>query len=347
MEYGKIFNRYGRNLIITAMVLLTIAFLAVIAQKKLFYQAGYNLPEKEISLLICSAAFLLCGFFIIIMYVAERKNWEKLYNILPVCSIFMVCTVLTYIFHDIPAISTIYLLGIFSTVVYGKEQLEWGTFLLSFLMEFAFLGKMIHDSRANFYILSTGINLLFLLLAHIICTFIIRTEAEKAKLQEETKNRETRFLIKSYTDALTSLPNVEALKRRGERWLNKRGSYYVMIDLDKFKRVNDTYGHEFGNVVLKRLANLLYEYRNDNLFVGRYGGEEFSIIFHGYSLGHAVEVLDMIRRDFNSFLYKDVPEQFSFSAGIAPLQGEVLSSIKAADEKLYEAKTSGRNRICS
>ena len=350
MDYAKLYNRYGRRLIFTSMVLLAAIFLIEIflQQKEAdLLQAGMMLPEKGLCFLLSGGSLLLSGIFVIMMYIAERKGWEKIYNVLPVISLLIFCTVVAVLFRELPVVYTIFSLAVIATVVYGSETMEWLVFLCSFGLEFCFLWKNIHDGRATFMILNSGLSIIILSISHLVCSYIIVTEAEKAKLQENTKNMETHFLIKSYTDALTGLPNVEALKKRGEKWLNKRGSYYVMIDLDKFKHVNDTYGHEFGNVVLKRLADLLYDYKNENLFVGRYGGEEFSIIFHGYSLNHAVEVLNMIRKDFNYFAYKDIPEQFSFSAGIAPLEEDVLSSIKAADEKLYQAKTSGRNRVCS
>lgn len=124
---------------------------------------------------------------------------------------------------------------------------------------------------------------------------------------------------------------------------------FAMIDLDKFKQINDTYGHPVGDQVLITLARLLQQRLRKTDVVGRLGGEEFGVILPGCDLATAFSLLDTLRESFAGICFPVGTETFSttFSCGIAAFsrqdQAELLS--KSADEALYEAKKGGRNRV--
>ncbi len=123
----------------------------------------------------------------------------------------------------------------------------------------------------------------------------------------------------------------------------------AMLDLDKFKSVNDTYGHDVGDQVLRRFADILRETVMPSGMVGRIGGEEFAILFIGESLESVVEILEVMR----SMVEQDrIPlangEELSFTVSTGVSSSSLRSGLvmlKQADELLYEAKNSGRNRI--
>ena len=127
---------------------------------------------------------------------------------------------------------------------------------------------------------------------------------------------------------------------------------FAMVDIDQFKTVNDTYGHHTGDRVIKSLSRLLQERVRKSDIIGRYGGDEFGVIFTGSDAASAVAVLDQIRSGF-SLIHHQAPDGTSFSvtfsAGVADLAGEddPVSLGAAADKALYEAKNSGRNRVIS
>lgn len=124
---------------------------------------------------------------------------------------------------------------------------------------------------------------------------------------------------------------------------------FVMIDVDHFKKVNDTYGHPAGDQVLVALSRLLQQRLRDSDMVGRYGGEEFALVMQNVSAAEALAVVDTIRRDFAKVGFRSGDTAFSctFSSGIAaypPVSGaEALT--EAADRALYAAKHAGRNRV--
>ncbi|MEW6365954.1 MAG: response regulator [Acidobacteriota bacterium] len=127
---------------------------------------------------------------------------------------------------------------------------------------------------------------------------------------------------------------------------------FAMLDVDRFKTVNDTYGHHAGDRVLKSLSRLLQERMRKSDVIGRYGGDEFALIFTGSDAASAVAVLDRIRSGF-ALVRHMAPDgsQFSvtFSAGVAELSGDDdhVSLAAAADKALYQAKNSGRDRVVS
>lgn len=124
----------------------------------------------------------------------------------------------------------------------------------------------------------------------------------------------------------------------------------AMIDLDFFKRVNDTYGHDKGDQVLKRLAGVFKDYLDDDIRAGRVGGEEFLIVFRNQSKLECKEILNGMLRNFRSQKFDFLPEDenLTFSGGMCWMDNEDMDEQKLrqyADKALYYSKEHGRNRI--
>ena len=120
----------------------------------------------------------------------------------------------------------------------------------------------------------------------------------------------------------------------------------VMLDIDHFKRVNDTYGHPAGDKVLRRLGENVLKAKREGDYVFRYGGEEFAFLLNGTTIDEAIILTEQMRQEFNEMVFLEKDESFSltFSTGIATNIKDVDGLILAADQALYEAKRSGRNR---
>ena len=124
----------------------------------------------------------------------------------------------------------------------------------------------------------------------------------------------------------------------------------AMIDIDYFKKVNDTYGHDKGDEVLRRLSHVISQYTDETIHAGRYGGEEFLIVFSGYTRKQAGKILDGMLMNFRNQEYDFLPDGviITFSAGYCYLDNadmEAESFIKCADEALYYSKEHGRNQV--
>lgn len=155
-------------------------------------------------------------------------------------------------------------------------------------------------------------------------------------------------------DALTELNNRRSADKKLEevrvRIVEMGMKYCVCIgDIDFFKKVNDTFGHEMGDYVLKAVAEKLKKGMVGKGFVARWGGEEFLLIFDNRELDIAKRELSMILDEVRTVYVPDSDRQITMSFGLtAMIPGETTDeALKRADDNLYEAKETGRNQIIS
>jgi len=153
-------------------------------------------------------------------------------------------------------------------------------------------------------------------------------------------------------DSLTGLLKHTHIKQQLETELSRAkrlGSTlsYVMIDIDHFKKVNDTYGHMTGDRVIKSLSRMLQHRLRKTDSIGRYGGEEFALVLPDTDINNAKIIVEEIQKQFSEikFLYKDEEFNVTLSAGIAsfPAIEKGAAINMAADKALYKAKNQGRN----
>jgi diguanylate cyclase (GGDEF)-like protein len=158
-------------------------------------------------------------------------------------------------------------------------------------------------------------------------------------------------------DRATGLLNKVGLQRKAQDLIRQaaregRPLAFGIVDIDKFKTINDTWGHYFGDIVIKRLSLTLATALGERDLLSRFGGEEFVLVFWDCTLEEGRHRLDAMRRAFGALPFEikrgDV-RHFSFSGGVAayPACKSENELFLRADAMLYEAKQAGRNRICS
>ncbi|WP_217586031.1 GGDEF domain-containing protein [Lentibacillus saliphilus] len=175
------------------------------------------------------------------------------------------------------------------------------------------------------------------------------------------------FLLKSHRllnkykqeaeiDGLTGLNNHRSFDQAFNRIIKKRAEKkdisLLYIDIDFFKRINDTYGHSEGDLILKQLSQILQKTVRSSDIVSRKGGEEFTIILNDCPLPNAEFIGELIRKtvELNNFeLASGTQIKLTVSVGIATFPETTTDPIKLiedADHALYEAKQTGRNKVC-
>jgi diguanylate cyclase (GGDEF)-like protein len=170
----------------------------------------------------------------------------------------------------------------------------------------------------------------------------------------EAANAELRRM--AITDGLTGLYNRRHMEERLREMFEHSARLHeplscVMFDLDHFKSVNDTYGHQVGDEVLKQLARILRHAARDIDRVGRYGGEEFIVLLPGTVLDAAVTFAERARQEVENhlFTFEGGTLRRTLSCGVAgwphPRITHRDALLKAADDALYVAKALGRNRV--
>ncbi|WHH57008.1 GGDEF domain-containing protein [Petroclostridium sp. X23] len=176
-------------------------------------------------------------------------------------------------------------------------------------------------------------------------------------MQSAIRCREDRLKELSMKDGLTGIYNhallIELFEKEFEN-CNETGKNisFIMLDIDYFKKINDTYGHVAGDIVLKEFASMLKECMRDIGIVGRYGGEEFSIVMPEADSKDVIEVCETIRQKIEGNIFNAAGTIINATTSIGICHKEAQQKsinsedmIKMADNALYMAKGNGRNRV--
>jgi diguanylate cyclase (GGDEF)-like protein len=185
---------------------------------------------------------------------------------------------------------------------------------------------------------------------------IASAHAFKSVAQNEVLNFELER--QASTDSLTGLFNRRQFLALADNELSRSKRYsgpvaVLMMDIDHFKKINDTYGHKIGDLVLQRLASLCTRELRDIDSIGRIGGEEFAILLPNTNGERAAEVAERLRKtiaETGIALEQGLPLHFTVSIGVATthdVETNVDTLLSQADDALYEAKRAGRNRVAA
>jgi diguanylate cyclase (GGDEF)-like protein len=159
--------------------------------------------------------------------------------------------------------------------------------------------------------------------------------------------------LRAATDALTGLPNNRSARDTARRMVAEAGRgdrplSALLLDLDHFKQINDTFGHGPGDEVLAAVGEVLRSTIRESDFAGRYGGEEFLILLPDTDATGALEVAEKLRAGVATIAVPTVDRRITTSIGVATLPGDAHDTptlLRAADRALYSAKANGRDRV--
>jgi len=199
-------------------------------------------------------------------------------------------------------------------------------------------------------------------LSRVMLERIEQVEKAMERSQKETEMlRENLAMARAEADIdhLTRLPNRRAFERRltSDNATARAGGEPLCVafcDIDHFKLVNDTHGHDAGDRILCAVASTMNEIASNQCFVARHGGEEFVLLFYGLDKDAAWRKLDGLRRSIaaKQMMNRETGKPFgkvTFSGGIADVtqESDPRSALARADAALYQAKEGGRNKIVS
>jgi polar amino acid transport system substrate-binding protein len=213
--------------------------------------------------------------------------------------------------------------------------------------------KILNNWLAINYVKETDYNLLFKTIGGfaLILLIILFFYFKQLKLQKQLK-------ILVATDSMTKLYNRRYFEDSAEQFLqlakrNNTDLSLIMLDVDNFKKVNDTYGHKVGDIVLIKLAEILQDLSRKSDIICRFGGEEFLILLPQTDLEGTKFMAEKIRAYIEEFaLQLDTANQLKFTVSLGVSQVDIFQDkniedgIKRADDALYDAKNSGKNRVC-
>jgi len=204
------------------------------------------------------------------------------------------------------------------------------------------------DSRTVLISIALDISLQKEAQSKLIDTHVKLTRQTQALQEAQAKLKE-----QANRDPMTNMHNRRYFAEMSEKIVSiakrtKEPLGFMMIDIDNFKNVNDTYGHNVGDEVIKLLANKLISRVRESDIAARFGGEEFAIMLPNANLKSTSEVAETIRLEAEQIKYND-DLHFTISIGVSELNHEDIKSVTEAlnnaDKALYEAKVAGRNRV--
>lgn len=174
-------------------------------------------------------------------------------------------------------------------------------------------------------------------------------DLQRANLELNEKNDRLKEMVRR--DGLTGLYNHSAMTDLIQQSVNESLRYnhpisVVMFDLDHFKKVNDTYGHPFGDHVLRTVSKVLQDLTRDVDYPSRFGGEEFLLLMPYTNRTGAHISAERIRQTISELEWQPKEFRLTISAGVTAIDNDTAESLASrADQNLYRAKKEGRNRV--
>lgn len=268
------------------------------------------------------------------MYAPRKETcWEKIYGQEEVCSW---CTV-----HELKKRKALYENDKLITTFFDESTDNW----------YQSFDEIVRwpDGRDVRYSIAVDISEQKEIQASMIKT---HTKLAIQTKQLEEANKKLEYLVKK--DYLTGINNRRNFFNLGNKVLDlelrsKELIYIAMLDLDKFKQLNDNYGHKTGDIALKEFTNQVQSNIDEKDILGRLGGEEFALIIVSKNQDKVVEKLENIRKATESIRITNVEENIGFTVSIGLSirnNNETLDTLlDIADQQLYAAKSQGRNKI--
>lgn len=287
------------------------------------------------------------GFILLDFFVMKQEKLKQEHKIIMVSIMFSVICFVLVTAHSVFVITFfIFAVAIMLTVVYANQFVTLLTSLVSVLL-LVISELYIHWNLQKESIFESPIRLSNFLIAiftlitiNLVSMIIIRYEQKKnlvsIQIEQERKILEQRIKIDELTGIYNRKALYDMLKYIDD---NKDGRYILaIIDIDKFKEINDTYGHHKGDICLVRFASLLKEH-GIGAIPYRYGGDEFCFLFFNKCLEEAKLICDQIRLKTKDLLLQE-EVQFTASFGLAEYEAEsgAAQLFVRADQALYKAK---------
>jgi two-component system cell cycle response regulator len=184
----------------------------------------------------------------------------------------------------------------------------------------------------------------------------IKTQLRRKQYQDSLKNNLAESINMSVKDGLTDIYNRRYFDAHLKQMINSASQsgellMLVMLDIDHFKPINDKYGHQAGDEILKHFAGIIQKCTRLTDFAARYGGEEFALVLHSVKSDYVMNIAERIREEIENEAFRvsglNEPIKLTASIGVAIYKaGQTVEEfIKIADSALYKAKNSGRNRV--
>jgi diguanylate cyclase (GGDEF)-like protein len=322
------------------------------------YSLGYILIDGQ-QLLILMCVFW-AGHIANIIFVRLRYKQQATVPSMTLPHMVWAISFVSIILYHTVEIRPALMMAYLTILPFGAFRLRWRGFLgITFftLSCYALALFLLQQTRPGHWYpeVEAIIGLTFLLSMFGYCT--VGHEFSSLRERLSTSNDELKLALEkieelAITDELTGLYNRRHLLKildQQRAIANREGTPFVLafIDLDKFKLINDLYGHGIGDEVLCQFSELLTDSVREIDLVSRYGGEEFVLLLNGVGIDTATIVVERIRQAVEVLPFTQSDLHMTISVGITEYRAPetITEAIERADKLLYDAKREGRNRV--
>ena len=353
LEINDIIKKWTKSMMYLSLALAIIFF---VGEVLLYILLGPIVTMRSTLLKVTlknAVNFVL--IFIGYILVKNKKMSDYVKSGIPLALDFMICFNFVFNHYNYPTCIIALAIPVLLSILYTDEKLTfrviWISIFLTVVSSIYVLVLNIND--VGFYedyvinlVICVGI-ILFLIFA---ASCMVKIENKRTQLLAESIRQRNYYYNQATIDELTKTNNRAAYTAKIKKIIaEKRKVTLAIVDIDKFKFVNDKYGHKSGDVVLNYLGNLLNKQNSETVYTARYGGEEFVILFIDQTPEKAKEVLEKLKTKLSNKKFKELDNNnVTFSGGIATCTeiDDETTLFNKADEALYKAKDTGRNKIC-
>lgn len=294
-----------------------------------------------------------CIFLLVVLLNTYSKFSHDVKNEIIVHGASAVSLVISIFHREFIVTSGTFLFPMMLSSMFNNKKLVIKTFIISAVsltatMTVSLIEKSVGLTNMMNYFAMYG----FLVISFFACYVSIKFSELNFKTIEKQSRVNNKLQNIILLDPMTELYNhrtfYDKLEDFIEEYHNESFDFCLaLIDIDNFKHVNDLYGHDCGDIVLKTLANIMKDSCDDYDMAFRYGGEEFAIIFGGKTLEESCQILSYISNVFSRQTFPFTTRTITFSSGVSEYDGTLDREhfFNSVDKLLYKAKNNGKNQI--
>lgn len=293
------------------------------------------------------------GIIIVRFHLVSKRASNTAKNGWTCVLLLMICCSEQILHYNCGVLLCLPCVAIFMSVLFADERITLRITIIGCISTLATGYYHARKATPTFSIIvELNIAIIILWMSYVAARLIIKYVREQFYVIANSSNREKDLLYKLRLDPLMGIYNRGGMDKIMDQLIANYDESHpmclIMLDLDHFKKINDTYGHQNGDVVLMYLADSIGELGRKNVVPCRYGGEEVVIILKDCTMKQAYERFMELLEQFRRNRFDFAPNlMVTFSGGLSEYRSGMSKDewIKKADENLYKAKMSGRNRI--
>ena len=361
MENKELYQQFRRTVEKSAWLMIFLIFLiecivaVIFVQNQLIDQSDSPLSYSLTYVVLPTLINMECvGIFHYVEYKTKLKDHIK--NLVLVISFNIICLTSALVHNALHLITLGCILPVFLSAIFGDKKMTRCTFIMSLVSYvIAMINGIYYTQNRNYLVYLDYISGMLLMWAgYLVARSVIDYELKNREKLIQFNHRQQEMIEEMKKDSLTKLYNhntlYDILNDNIKDCLKEyKPLALAILDIDNFKKVNDTFGHVKGDQVLVRLSELMKTYQTDEMILARYGGEEFCIVFIGIEIKEAYAILEEMRLKFSELIFHDIGDtKITFSAGLVEFCDDAdngTALVEKADQAMYEAKNAGKNKI--